>query len=220
VKIFTEELGLQSYIVKGVRNKRSSIKLALFQALTLVDIVAFHKENKTINHLKEISVNYSFQSIPFVMEKRSVLVFINELLYRSIREETPNKPLFNWLFDTLTWFDLNTTGTINFHLVFMLQLSRFLGFYPKKTPGKKHTVFDLEEGQFCNSIPNHPQFISGILLTKWGALYESTFENSRSLDISNSERRKLVDILITYYRLHLPGFGEMKSLEVLKTVLS
>lgn len=219
-RIFTEEFGVQSYIVKGVRSKRSKTRLALFQPLTLVDLVAFHKENKSINHLKEISVNYAFQSIPLEMEKRAVLFFIDELLYRSIQEETPNKELFNWLFDTLTWFDLNTNGTVNFHLVFMLQLSRFLGFYPKKTPGEKQSVFDLQEGQFTNVIPNHPQYISGTLVAKLELLYESTFENSQAFGISNNDRRKLLDILITYYQLHLPGFGEMKSLEVLKTILS
>jgi len=219
-KIFTEEFGLQSYIVKGIRSKRSKIRLALFEPLTLVDLVAFHKENKSINHLKEISVNYAFQSIPLEMEKRAVLFFINELLYRSIREETPNKELFNWLCNTLTWFDMNNTGTVNFHLVFMLQLSRFLGFHPKKIPGKNDTVFDLQEGQFTDVIPQYPQYISGTTVEKLELLYGSTFENSQSLDINNNDRRRLVDILITYYRLHLPGFGEMKSLEVLKTILS
>lgn len=218
-KIFTEEFGLQSYIVKGVRSKHSKTKLALFQPLTLVDLVAFHKENKSINHLKEISVCYAYQSISLGMEKRSVLFFIDELLYRSIREETPNKELFDWLFNALTWFDLNATGTVNFHLVFMLQLSRFLGFYPKKTLRNKPSVFDLQEGQFTDVIPKDPQYITGILVTKLELLYESTFESSQSLDINNNDRRKLLDILITYYRLHLPGFGEMKSLEVLKTVL-
>lgn len=218
-KIFTEEFGLQSYIVKGVRSKHSKTKLALFQPLTLVDLVAFHKENKSINHLKEISVYYAYQSIPLEMEKRSVLFFIDELLYRSIREETPNKELFDWLFHALTWFDLNGTGTINFHLVFMLQLSRFLGFYPKKTLGNKASVFDLQEGQFTDVIPKDPQYITGTLVAKLELLYESTFESSQLLDINNNNRRKLLDILITYYRLHLPGFGEMKSLEVLKTVL-
>ena len=219
-KIFTEEFGLQSYIVKGVRSKRSKTRLAFFEPLSLVDLVAFHKEGKSINHLKEININYAFQSIPLEMEKRAILFFIDELLYRSVREETPDKDLFNWLFNTLTWFDMNNGESINFHLVFMLQLSRFLGFYPKRTSGKNNVVFDLQEGQFKDVIPQNPQYISGLLLTHLENLYESTFENSQSLDINNNDRRKLVDILITYYRLHLPGFGEMKSLEVLKTILA
>ena len=219
-KIFTEDFGLQSYMVKGVRSKRSKFRPAFFQPLTLVELVVSHKENRTMNHLREIRVAYAFQSIPLEMEKRSVLFFLNELLYRSIREETPNKELFDWLFDSLTWFDLNTTGTVNFHLVFMLQLSRFLGFHPKKTPGKKYIVFDLQEGQFTTISSGHPQTISGMLVSKLELLFGSTFESSQSLDLNNNDRRKLVDILITYYRLHLPGFGEMKSLEVLKTILT
>lgn len=219
-KIFTEAFGLQSYIVKGVRSKRSQTKLALFQPLTLIELVAFHKENKSIHHIKEVRVAYAYQSIPLEMEKRSVLFFLNELLYRSVKEETTNKELFDWLFNTLTWFDLTTDKNHNFHLIFMLQLSRFLGFYPKKTPGKTQSVFDLQEGQFTNNIPNQAQFIQGETVQKLESLFTSTFEGSQSLDINNSDRRKLLDILVTYYRLHLPGFGEMKSLEVLKTILA
>lgn len=219
-KIYTEEFGLQSYIVKGVRSKRSQTKLALFQPLTLIELVAFHKENKSIHHLTEVRVAYAYQSIPMEMEKRSVLFFLNELLYRSVKEETANTELFDWLFKTLTWFDLTTGRVHNFHLVFMLQLSRFLGFYPKKTPGKSQSVFDLQEGQFTDNVPDQPQFIKGETVHKLEWLFASTFEGSQSLDINNSDRRKLLDILITYYRLHLPGFGEMKSLEVLKTILA
>jgi len=219
-KIYTESYGLQSYIVKGVRSKRSQTKLALFQPLTLIELVAFHKENKSIHHLKEVRLAYPYQSIPMEMEKRSVLFFLNELLYRSVKEETANTELFEWLFNTMTWFDLTTGKIHNFHLVFMLQLSRFLGFYPKNSPGKTQSVFDLQEGQFTDAIPSHPQFIQGKVVYRLEGLFASTFEDSQSLEITNSDRRKLLDILVMYYRLHLPGFGEMKSLEVLKTILA
>ncbi len=219
-KIFTEEFGLQSYMVKGVRSRSSRNKPALFQPLTLLELVVSHKENKTMNHLKEIRVAYAYQSIPLEMEKRSVLFFLNELLYRSIREETPNKPLFDWLFNSLTWFDMNTTGTLNFHLVFMLQLSRFLGFYPRWNPGQQYGFFDLQEGVFTVSAPGHPQFLSGESVDKLEQLQQCNFEDSGKLPLNNSNRRQLLEVLHTYYRLHLPGFGEMKSMEVLRTVLA
>jgi len=218
-KVYTEEFGLLSFIIKGVRGRRSKTHLALFQPLTLLDLVVNFRENKTLQHLKEVKVAHAYRSLPVDIIKRSFLFFIDELLYRSIREETPNKLLFNWLFDSLTWLDLATTEITNFHLVFMVQLSRLLGFYPKKEAGEHLPVFDLREGLFTYNIPQHPDYISGRQAELVGLLLEMSFEKNNALDISYPERKKLLDVLITYYQLHLPGFGEMKSVEILHDVL-
>lgn len=220
VKVFTEKFGLQSYMVKGARSKRSKNKLAFFQPLNQVEIVAFQKENKSIKNLKEVRMLHTYQSIPFDIEKRSILMFLDELMFRSVKEETPNKALFEWLMNSLTVLDLTTKKVINFHLVFMMQLSRFLGFYPKQTPGQSPSYFDLQEGQFCLTQPNHPQIVGKVVAEKLLEIHQTSFESSPELELTNDERRKLAEILVTYYRLHLPGFGEMKSLLVLKEILA
>lgn len=218
-KIYTEGFGLQSFIIKGTRGKRSKTRLALFQPLTLLDLEVNFRENKNMQHLKEVKVAHAYNTLPVDIIKRSFLFFIDELLYRSIREEMPNKLLFNWLFDSLTWLDLSTVEVTNFHLVFMVQLSRFLGFYPKKKAGKHLPVFDLREGLFTGSIPQHPDYIGGKQAELLDFLLETSFEKNNDLEISYSERRSLLDVLITYYQMHLPGFGEMKSVEILHEVL-
>lgn len=218
-RIYTEEFGLQSFIIKGIRGRRSKTRLALFQPLTLLELVVNFRENKNIQYLKEAKVAYAYNSLPVDTIKRSFLFFIDELLYRSIREETPNKLLFNWLSDTLTWLDLADQGILNFHLVFMVRLSSFLGFYPKKTTGEPLTVFDLREGLFTGQTPQHPDYISGKPVELIGLLLETSFEKNHELKITYAGRRKLLDILTTYYRLQLPGFGEMKSVEILHSVL-
>lgn len=100
----------------------------------------------------------------------------------------------------------------------MIQLSRFLGFYPKYNPAEKAVFFDMQDGRFCVNQPQNPQYISGNIVAHLISLSGSTFENSDSLKISTVERRKIMDSLVIYYQLHLPGFGEMKSIEVLKTI--
>jgi len=220
VKIYTEEFGLQSFIIKGARGKRSKTRLALFQPLTLLELVVSFRENKTLQHIKEVKVAHAYQSLPVDIIKRSFLFFIDELLYRSIREEMPNKLLFKWLFDSLTWLDLATVEVTNFHLVFMVQLSRFLGFYPKKKAGGHLPFFDLREGQFTSSIPHHPDYTGGREAQLLDLLLETSFEKNNEPDISYSERKDLLEVLITYYQLHLPGFGEMKSVGILHDVLS
>ncbi|NOX87340.1 MAG: DNA repair protein RecO [Chlorobi bacterium] len=218
-KIYTEEFGLLSFIIKGVRGKRSKTRLALFQPLTLLDIEVGFRENKNLQYLKEVKVAHAYTTLPVDTIKRTFLFFIDELLYRSIREEMPNKLLFNWLFDSLTWLDLTTMEITNFHLVFMVQFSRFLGFYPKKNVGEHLQVFDLREGQFTDHIPQHPDYAGGMQAELLDLLLETSFEKNNELEISYSERRNLLDVLITYFQLHLPGFGEMKSVEILHEVL-
>jgi len=219
VKVFTEEFGLQSYIVKGIRSKKAKIKPALFQPLNLLDLVVYHREKKDLHHLKEVKVSFVYQSIPVDFIKRSLLFFINELLYRSIREESSNKALFNWLYNALTWLDLSGGNIANYHLVFSIQLSRFLGFYPKRDPQLKTDVFDLQEGQFIDKIPGHPHYFTGKIVDLLSQLQDASFDSAGNIKIDNNDRRKLLEMLMMYYRLHLPGFGEMKSIDVLRTVL-
>ena len=178
-----------------------------------------YRENKDLQHLREIKVAHSYTSLPADTIKRTMLFFIDELLYRSIREEMPNKLLFNWLFDTMLWLDLTTVAVSNFHLIFMVQLSRFLGFYPKKNAGEHPPFFDLREGQFTTTIPPHPDYIGGRPAGLLDLLLDVSFEKNQELKISYPERKNLLDVFITYYRLHLPGFGEMKSVEILHEVL-
>jgi DNA repair protein RecO (recombination protein O) len=219
-RIFTEEFGLQSYIVKGVRSKKSRIRLALFQPLSLLDLVVYHRESKDLHNLKETSVAFPYHHVHQDVVKRSILMFLNEVLFKSLREESPDKALFNWLFNALTWLDLTDKNVVNFHLLFMIQLSRFLGFYPKRIQFYDAAVFDLQEGVLDNTLPEHPNYLTGTVVQKVEDLLDLSFEEIGELVMNSGERRQLLEGLITYYRLHMPGFGEVKSSEILKTILS
>ena len=215
VKIYTEALGLQSYIIKGVRSKKAKMKTALFQPLQMLEITANHRETKNLNFLKEARVGYAYQTIPFDMAKRSVLMFIDEILVRSIKEESANQMLFDWLWQSLVWYDLTEKPNPDFHLVFMIQLTKFLGFYPKN-PTRVSGYFDLQEGVFVNTEPPHPHYISGAFSEMFHQLSITSFNRLDDLSFTTNQRRKMLNTLITYYQLHLSGFGEVKSLEVLQ----
>jgi len=217
VKIFTESFGLQSYIIKGVRSKKVKMKAALFQPLQLLNLSASHRENKNLNFINEAGVAHAYQSIPFDAAKLSVLLFLNEILIRSIKEETSNANLFDWLWKSLIWYDLTEPSSSDFHLIFLMQLTKFLGFYPKN-PISSSTYFDLLEGVFVNSEPPHPHYISGSFAEKFHHLNTVSFNQLHELSFSTRQRRKMLSTLITYYQLHLPGFGEVKSLLVLQQI--
>lgn len=219
VKMFTELLGMQSYMVKGIGGKRSKNKSAFFQPLNLLDLVVYHRENKSLHHLKEVQPDYVYQHLHNDVVKRSLLLFVNELLYKSLHEELPNKQLFHWLHHSLIWLDLSDQHVADFHLMVMIQLSQFLGFYPKKEAARLYTVFDMQEGLFGNQRPVHPYYITGETVNHLNKLMDASFEQSAEFAFNNAQRRDLLDALTIYYKLHLSGFTDFKSLEVLKMVL-
>ena len=219
VKIYTEEFGIQSYIVRGIKSKRSSFKLAYFQPLTILDLVVYHKENKNIHNIKEVKVLYAYHDVMINPVKQSFLFFLNEILFKTIKEETQNKLLFEWLFNSLTWLDLTDKKVINYHLIFLFQLSRFLGFYPKFSDHDEVNYFDLQEGHFQANRPEHPNYTSGEIVKLMVLIGKSTFEDSSELVLGNKNRRKILEVLVNYYQLHLPNIGNIKSLEVLQNIM-
>ncbi len=216
VKIYTEEYGLQSFIIKGVRSKKAKMKAALFQSLQMLELAFYHHDNKKIHHLREAKISVAYQSIPYDAVKRSVLMFLTEVLNRSLRENLPDEALFNWLWQALLWYDLNEERTTDFHLVFLMQLTRFLGFYPKQAEAGRYRYFDLMEGVFKNSEPPHRHFISAESAKTFEKVSAASFNDIAALALSSTDRRRLLNTLTEYYRLHVENFGEVKSLDVLR----
>jgi len=219
IKIYTEEFGLQSYMVRGVRSKSAKIKPALLQNLSLVDLEVYHKEKKSIQTIKELRPGYTFSSIPFNMKKSAVAVFINEILYKAIREEEQNTELFRFIYESVKLLDMEPGLNPNFHLLFMVHLTKFLGFFPKNNFSDQTNTFDLQEGVFKKQdLPGELLLImpgTGYL----NNLINGTFDKLSTLQIPSKIRTLLLDNLIKYYTLHLPGFGNVKSHIVMKEVL-
>ena len=219
VKIYTEQWGLLSFIVRGVKNKKSTVKLAYFQPLSILNLVINRREGKELHQIKEIKVLHAYSDLVTDPIKQSLLFFLYEILIKTLKEETPDKPLFEWLFNALTWLDLTEEKVINYHPVFLFQLSRFLGFYPKFSNGNEIQYFDLQEGIFQVHQPEHPNFVSGEIVKKMALLGTTTFEDCHTLKIGNTNRRKIVNVLVQYYQLHMPNMHQIHSLEVLKSMM-
>jgi len=220
VKIFTEELGVQSFFVRGLQSRKSKTKAAMFQPLTMLDMVVSYSDNKSLHNIKEVAVWYAYQSVTENMIKRTLLFFINELLHKSLKEESENRDLFNWILNALVWLDLAENDFVNFHLIFMMQLSMFLGFYPKKEPSGNFKIFNMQDGIFCNNLPIHPYYVTGDTAIILGQIQKTKFEDSGKINLNNKSRKIILETLINYYKIHIPSFGEIKSLEVLSVVLS
>ncbi len=200
VNIFTELFGLQSYIVNGVRNKSAKNKIALFQPLTLLDLIVYHRENASILRIKEVKCLHPYQSLTSDIKKSAVAMFINEILNKAVKDQSHAEEICEFLISSLVALDKTITPE-NFHLTFLLKLSRFLGFGPQSKEEVLGAWVMSKEEEHALSVLLKADFDDKIVLG-----YE--------------ERKNLLESLLRFYGTHIDNFGEVKSVQVLKDVLS
>jgi DNA repair protein RecO (recombination protein O) len=219
VKIYTELFGLQSYLVKGVRKQKAKIKPGLFQPLTLLDLVVYHKEKSSLQNLKEANYSHPYQAIPFDIRKSSIALFINELVYKTIHEEEPHPELFSFLYNTCLDLDAAGDNFSLFHLVFSLQLTRYLGSMPQFNYSAGTPYLNLREGIFQAVAPEHHDFLDPKMSHLFFQLLKTPEGAGASIQLPAKIRDLLLEMILVYYRLHMPGFREMQSHHILHTVL-
>ena len=216
-KVYTELFGIQTYILNGVASKKSKSKSVLFQHGNLLELVVYHRETGNIFRINEAGLSYIYQEVPFNIIKSSLLLFYVEILNKTLKEHENNAELFNFLFDNFIDLDEHGKKIGNHHIWFLLALSKFLGFYPSVSEGK---YFDLREGMFVDAIPDHNNYISENLTNQFRAIINPELKNFDQIELSGVERKQLLNYLINYYKLHLPEFGEVRSIQVLEDLLN
>lgn len=216
VKCFTQSHGLKSYFVRDAfSTRKSSQKIAYFQPLTILEIEAVHKNKGTLENFKEIKIATPFHSIHTDIFKSTIVMFISEILHHSIHEEEKNESLFTFLETALHWLD-NHDETANFHLILLLETTKYLGFYPDVSDIDLK-YFDINEGLFTpfhaiSSLTEHETNL-------FKKLINLKFDNDQKT-FHVIERQIVLKLLIDYYSFHLDGFKKPKSLDVLKEVFS
>lgn len=216
VKCFTEADGLKSYFVRDAfSGKKSASKIAYFQPLTILDIVAVHKNKGTLEYFKEVKLGIPYQTINADIRKTTIAIFLAEVLHHSIREEEKNESLYHFLETALMWLD-GHDEIADFHLLLLLEVTKFLGFYPERNSGK-NLYFEMTDGVFV------PFESTTCLSAKNTHLLQEMMQlrmDGGTAAFHVSERQALLNILLDYYALHLEGFRKPNSLEVLKQVFS
>ena len=216
VKCFTESSGLKSYFVRDAfSSRKSSQKIAYFQPLTILEIEAVHKNKGNLENFKEIKITTPFQSIHSDIFKSTIVLFISEILHYSIHEEEKNESLFAFLETALHWLD-NHDQTANFHLILLLEMTKYFGFYPDISE-IDFPFFDSNEGVFTpfqgvGSLTEHETNL-------FKKLIPLKFDNDQKT-FHVTERQIVLKSLIDYYSIHLEGFKKPKSLDILKTIFS
>ena len=216
VDMFTRSHGRLSFIVSLPKSPKGKIKKQFFQPLTLLEIETDVRPKLQLQKLSDVRLLYPFSTIPFEPEKLAISLFIAEFLYYAMRGEQQNVPLFDYVTDSIQWLDGQEGRFANFHLVFLMRLSRFLGFYPNLdgyTPGD---YFDLRESIFSAQPPGHHEFLQPAEAEIVQLMMRMDYATMHLYRLSHHDRNCLLEVALTYYRLHLPDFPELKSLAVLQ----
>ena len=216
IKAYTASHGLQSFLVNGVRKQKSRFPSNLFQTLSLIEVVAYFKKTGGLHRVSDINASPAFVEIPYDVVKTSMALFIGEVLYKSIREEEPNPELFHFIDHAIQILDLHETNVSRFHLCFMMQLTRYLGFFPSGRFSSAFPWFDLQEGIFLESNPTrHPYYLTKQTSALIDQLLDISLEDINQFKISSEERNQILSALILYYELHQTNGSRIKSHEIL-----
>jgi DNA repair protein RecO (recombination protein O) len=200
VTIFTALFGLQTYIVNGIRSKSAKNKIALYQPLTLLDMVVYHKENVDIHRVKEVRCAYSYNALSADFRKNSIALFLTEILNKAVKEQSHAEELCDFFFEALETLDRLSENIENFHLVFLVRLSRFLGFGPQH----------ISEILMGPSLDEPEEKILQRCLS---------LEFGEKMTMSHIQRTHVLSALLRFYQRHLDNFGEVRSVQVLREVL-
>jgi DNA repair protein RecO (recombination protein O) len=218
--IYTENFGMQSFLLNGVRKSKARFNANLLQPLTCVEVVAYIKPLSSLHRVSELAAAPSFDSIPYDTFKTTIALFLAEVMYRSIREEEKNSALFDFIHNSILYLDQQQEHFHLFHLIFMIKLSRFLGFYPQNHAEISAPVFDMREGVFTNQLPAHADVLDAATGKNLSRLLDVSLNSLPEFTLNAEERKNLLRSLVYYYELHQTQGFHLQSISVLEEVMN
>lgn len=220
VHAYTEHFGRISLLAKGVRNEKKPGHASLLQPLRIVSMEMYYKPSREIQILKEFASLVPNQIFSFDPIKGAVSLFISELLYKVLREEEPNEPLFRFLNQSILQLNQLQKGIANYHLYFAVHLTKYLGFFPSGNFDEQHCFFDGTSGKFVQqlkaSVNAMPQEESAVL----ALLMNISPQSLENVCLNGAQRSQFLDEIIKFYQIHLEGMGKIRSIDVLREVFS
>lgn len=214
--VYTEAHGRQTFYIAGARKPKAHIRASLFAPLSLLAVEQYRNEKGGLQKFKEVHLLYPLSDLRMDIVKSSVALFVAELLGQVLREEHGNEQLFAFIEHSVHFLDQTHEGAASFHLVFMLELTRFLGFYPQDNFSNECPLFDMQNGcyvpsQTAASLPPHLSLLVA-------ALQRHSLRTIGELQLSHAQRAALLRVLLDFYRWHIHGMQDMHSVDVLADV--
>lgn len=225
-KIFTRELGLCSYIVKGVRTTKGRTKQNLLHPLSHLELTVYNNSKRDLQYIKEMRSATHYNNINNDGKKMAMLFFMDEVLYKSLKEAEQNQPLFDYVVAQLDKLD-NSANVSSMPISFLLETAHHLGIEPLDNYSTQEPLFNLKEGRFqavpskfaTVTNPNYTYFLDGASSTNIHNCLISAKSGVPSLHLTASQRSNTLNNLLEYYHVHLSDFRNFTSHQVLHDVL-
>jgi len=205
-------------MVKGINSRKKNKRNIMFQPLFILDLEIYYKASRELQIMKEATISFTPYNIYSDVKKSCVAIFLGEVLTSILKEESPNIELFDFIEKSIKYYDQSSDGFANFHLAFLAGLSSFMGFEPCKKLNDNQIFFDMKNGCFSEMPPVHGYYSNIENSAILARIFASSFDNVKNIAITGKQRNEILDNLLSYYNLHLPGLTSIKSLEVLQEI--
>lgn len=220
VHILTEEYGRLAFHAPRSKSKTSKLSKFLFLPMSVLELEIDYKGNKDLHRVKEAVLAFPIVELYADPVKNVLSLFLAEFMYRVLREAGKDEPLFDFVVHSIQLLELSHHSVANFHLLFLLRMTHYLGFTPNMEKSNQCAFFDLYSGSFIPEIPIHKHYLDKEEGYYFRKLMQTSFESMHELPLSRDLRVKLLERIIEYFRLHLFDFPEIKSLEILRTIFN
>ena len=220
VTVYTEAFGRCTFILQGIHARKSNSKANLLQPLFLLDLEVDHRQGRELQRAREIRIRYPYHSVPYDVVKSSQAIFLGELLYKVLKEEESREELFQFLSHSFQLLDLLQNGSANFHLLFMIHLSRYMGFELANNYSEQRIYFDMAVGNFSAIRPLHPNYLNPGESRIFSEIMGCSFDVIEKIVLTSTQRNWFLQKMIDYFSLHLGIRLQLKSLDVLHEIFS
>ncbi len=220
VSMFTREYGMATFSTSVSSRGKGAARMNYFQPLTFLEVAFDKRPLKDIHSIREVRIDRPHRSIPFDAYKLSISMFLAEFLRYALSGEQENGQLYEFIEQSIEWLDGAKERFSNFHIVFMVRLTRFIGIFPNIEDYSPGAWFDMSEGCFSQHPLNRSLAVSPAEASVIPLLARLSFPTMHLFRLSRQERDTCAESILKYYRLHLPDFPEMRSFAVLKELFA
>lgn len=217
-KIYTKQFGLITAIINVGNSPKSKIKSGVLQPLTQIEFELSLKENKDIQNISEIKCLYVYTDLQYNFNKLCIAQFLNEILYKCLKEQFANEDLFFLICNTYQWLDSANDSYQDTHIYFLFELSKHLGFYPANNIDLLHPYFNTLEGKYDSQPKSFPLGFDKEQSLLFSHLF--AFSLTKPKQGNRTERLILLDCLLHYYKMQMPNLTEIKSYQVIQEMVN
>lgn len=215
--ILSQKYGLIALMVKGIHSKKRGHITAYFQPLHILSLEIYYKESRSIQSLKEVSLDRGLNLVPFDYSRNAIAFFVGEVLKKTLNENEPDDEIYNFVTNSIIFLD-SAPNINNYHIAFLISLASFLGIEPANTFSDSNIFFDMQNGEYLSSPPLHGFYMDRDFSKLLFNFSKTSLEDCGDIKLSGKLRTQFLEILLTYYSMHLQGLKKIKSLVVLAEV--